>query len=321
MIVGLRGEDMLHYEVRHDVRYRLDRAVEHATLQVRMKPAAQMGQLVQHAVLRVAPDPQSHVELKDGFGNEVSHVRLRGRVRCIQLSARSTVTIDVARRTAATDAWRSLAEAFDVNQWRRRVVIATGAEDDVDRRVVQLAAAAASAGGSRQQLYERIVRLVADTLRYDASAAQGAEVGRALITGRGSCKDYAELTARVLRKLDFEVRYLMGFAGIHCATEPEQPRFDLPLHAWVAIASPYGWIAADPTRGDLECHRYIVLASGETLADVAPVRSQLRKKARARRQSTNRLRLLTEPPSMTPDPNLTMSPTITPLHLSTRPSL
>lgn len=98
-------------------------------------------------------------------------------------------------------------------------------------------------------------------------------VSDALDLGQGVCQDFSHLSLALLRMIGIPARYVSGYLY------REAPR-ELETHAWCeAFVPSIGWVAIDPTHGELagECH--VAVAVGRSYADVPPNRGVYRGEA------------------------------------------
>ena len=98
-------------------------------------------------------------------------------------------------------------------------------------------------------------------------------VSEALDQGAGVCQDFAHLGLALLRLVGVPCRYVSGYLHRSDLAEVE-------THAWCEAFIPsFGWLAFDPTHGEMvgDCH--VAVAAGRSYADVPPNRGVYRGEA------------------------------------------
>ncbi len=110
-------------------------------------------------------------------------------------------------------------------------------------------------------------------LRYERRDEGAAwEPAETLRAGRGSCRDFAVLTAEVMRANGVAARLASGFLWEPPELDASERRAASALHAWVEVYVPGpGWIGLDPTNGVFCNEHFMTTAVGLTPDEISPV--------------------------------------------------
>jgi transglutaminase-like putative cysteine protease len=120
-------------------------------------------------------------------------------------------------------------------------------------------------------------RFVGSTIVYQVGATEvGTPVEDVLAGGAGVCQDYAHLAVAMCRSLGIPARYVSGYLFTDDDSVGDAPGADAVLvqtHAWFEAAIPgWGWLALDPTNGQLVGERHVAIGHGRSYDDVQPQR-------------------------------------------------
>lgn len=203
--------------------------------------------------LTSAPHPAIARQRTDQFRNRVWELAVKQIDR--EIAFESIMTIE---RTAATQAL-TVTEA-DAARFHAPTELTR-----CDERMTAIAYELAQACGAPEDVAERIMAWVADTMQY-GSGATGVQTGaaQALAIGKGLCQDYAHIMLALCRAAGIAARYVSG----HMLAEGGS-------HAWVEVLLPgtdgtYQAVAFDPTNRRRPDLSYAIVAVGRDYRDVAP---------------------------------------------------
>jgi transglutaminase-like putative cysteine protease len=113
-------------------------------------------------------------------------------------------------------------------------------------------------------------RAVFESLSYEHRTAAGIQDATTTIaTGKGSCRDYANLLIALCRLRGIAARFVSGYVY----TGPEDNRHTPnAMHAWVEVYLPgAGWKGLDPTHGIFCADTYVPVAHAPNGYSVSPV--------------------------------------------------
>jgi transglutaminase-like putative cysteine protease len=268
------------YSVEHETRYAYRVPVSQSWQLAHLTPCRLPWQRVVSHELSIEPPPDERHEMRDAFGNGVTHFGVHGphpllrvRMRCeVELSDRP----DPQARTALP--WEGVGEALldDPAQDGLRAVRMAEPSTLVPWSDAARAYATPSFGAGRDWLdaVTDLMRRIHGEFEFDAEATTvTTSVDEVLAQKRGVCQDFAHVMIACLRSHGLPARYVSGY--LLTQPPPGRPRLlgaDVS-HAWVAAYSPsHGWVEFDPTNDTLADRRYITLATGADFADVVPLR-------------------------------------------------
>jgi transglutaminase-like putative cysteine protease len=120
-------------------------------------------------------------------------------------------------------------------------------------------------------------RFVGTHLRYEPGSTDvGIEVEDVLAGGRGVCQDFAHLAVAMCRSIGIPARYVSGYLFTEQDDQGAVPTGDrvvVQTHAWMEAAVPgWGWLALDPTNGQVVGEHYVKIGHGRSYDDVQPLR-------------------------------------------------
>lgn len=122
-----------------------------------------------------------------------------------------------------------------------------------------------------------IHRFVGSHLRYERGITDIATPVEQVLSGEvGVCQDYAHLAVAMCRSLGIPARYVSGYLFTDSDAAGLDPGSDtvvVQTHAWFEAAVPgWGWLALDPTNGQLVGERHVKIGHGRSYDDVQPQR-------------------------------------------------
>lgn len=122
-----------------------------------------------------------------------------------------------------------------------------------------------------------IHRFVGTSLLYMPGATEvGTPVEDVLAAGAGVCQDYAHLSVAMCRCLGIPARYVSGYLFTDddaVGDDTDAVAVTVQTHAWFEAAIPgWGWLALDPTNGQLVGERHVSIGHGRSYDDVQPQR-------------------------------------------------
>lgn len=120
-----------------------------------------------------------------------------------------------------------------------------------------------------------IHRFVGSHLRYETGSTHiGISVEEVLARGAGVCQDYAHVTVSMCRSLGIPARYVSGYLFTDDESvggDASADTVQVQTHAWIEAAIPgWGWLALDPTNGQLVGERHVKIGHGRSYDDVQP---------------------------------------------------
>src|SRR5262249_21099624 len=122
--------------------------------------------------------------------------------------------------------------------------------------------------------------LVHDRFRYEPGATHvHSSIEEVLGSGAGVCQDFTHLLLGIARARGVPARYVSGYQaqGRSDAEGLVEITGGLASHAWAEVLVPgAGWLAVDPTQGQVVGAEHVRVAYGRDYGDVAPVRGVYR---------------------------------------------
>ncbi|HEU4427410.1 MAG TPA: transglutaminase family protein [Myxococcota bacterium] len=128
--------------------------------------------------------------------------------------------------------------------------------------------ARASAGGDDSAELLALAELVCERImHHPAQTDVTTRAGDALAGGAGVCQDRAHVFVTAARALGRPARYVSGYCDGAAAGE------DGAMHAWAEVwREKEGWLALDPSLGDVAAQRHVRICVGLDYAEAAPIR-------------------------------------------------
>jgi transglutaminase-like putative cysteine protease len=120
-------------------------------------------------------------------------------------------------------------------------------------------------------------RFVGASLRYTPGSTEvGVDVEQLLGRGEGVCQDFAHLAVTMCRAIGIPARYVSGYLFTDddsSGLESVEDTVRVQTHAWIEAAVPgWGWLALDPTNGQMVGERHVKIGHGVSYDDVQPLR-------------------------------------------------
>jgi transglutaminase-like putative cysteine protease len=230
--------------------------------------------LIEHT-LTIHPEPNSALDRKDYFGNNVTSFSIGSPHETLTIASSSVVEIgsepppdpcltpewEQAREEARQGADAATFEAYQFVFESPRITLGTA-----------FAEYAVASFTARRPLLEAALDLchrVHTEFRYDRRATTvRTPLAEVLGSRRGVCQDFAHFTIACLRSLGLAARYVSGYlrsGGKSIGSEAS--------HAWLSVYCPgSGWLDLDPTNDVMPSSGHVTLAWGRDYSDVTPVK-------------------------------------------------
>lgn len=255
--------------VRHVTRYIYAEPVSYTVQSLRLTPASFAGQRVIDWHVRV-PGSATPLEFRDGFGNTVHLVTLRGRHDELVIEAGGTVETKDTNGVVA-----GLAKAIPP-----RIFMKETPQTRPDAAIRELAASIVEQSAlARLHALSNAVRDRVDYVKGSTDAHT--EAADALADGRGVCQDHAHIFIAASRTLGIPARYVTGYMLMQASQEQEgsgQTQVQTTAnpaeahHAWAeAWVESLGWVGFDVANRICPTERYVRLACGLDAASAAPI--------------------------------------------------
>jgi transglutaminase-like putative cysteine protease len=255
--------------VRHVTRYIYAEPVSYTVQSLRLTPASFAGQRVIDWHVRV-PGSATPLEFRDGFGNTVHLVTLRGRHDELIIEAGGTVETKDTNGVVA-----GLAKAIPP-----RIFMKETPQTRPDAAIRELAASIVEQSAlARLHALSNAVR---DRVDYVVGSTDAhTEAADALADGRGVCQDHAHIFIAASRALGIPARYVTGYMLMQASQQQEgsgQTQVQTTAnpaeahHAWAeAWVESLGWVGFDVANRICPTERYVRLACGLDAASAAPI--------------------------------------------------
>ena len=270
----------MHYAIRHVTRFDYGAPVQFARCNLRLRPIAWSGQLLEDYQLSVEPGGRTApARAEAGLANVVRLVVERP-ARHLVIESRSRIRVDrlvpvpgpgdptLAQVAAWARVSTDLGPAGPAGYLYPtplipldRDIAAWCAQELAPDRSVLEAAIALALRIQREFAFDTAATLV-DTPPRDAFLKRG-----------GVCQDFAQVMISGLRAAGIPAAYASGY--IRTLPPPGQPRLvgADATHAWVLVwcGPERGWEGVDPTNGIWMAGDHIVMAVGRDYAEIAPI--------------------------------------------------
>lgn len=271
---------MIKYRVIHKTAYSYKHAVSIAEHAVHLMPRSWPHHRCTRHELSISPQPATHSDRLDYFGNHVNLFTIQGPHREFVVEARSEVTLDGDSRPWPETSlpWDEVVRSLPADLSPSGLDAYQFAfESPRVRPSAELGAYAAISFSPGRPLTEALLdltsRMHAD-FRFDSKATDvSTPIEEVFEKKRGVCQDFAHLQIAFLRSLNLAARYVSGYLR----TFPPPGKTRLigadASHAWVSVYHPgSGWLDVDPTNNLVPSTGHITVAWGRDYGDVTPVR-------------------------------------------------
>jgi len=266
----------LRLQIRHETTHRYDPA--HGTLAqlVRLTPSGGPAQRV--IAWRVAAElARAPLEFRDGYGNVCHLFALRDVRPEMRIVAEGEVETFAASEQSGS-------ELVPPGYFLR----ATPLTAPTPAIAALAREARASAGGDESSELLALAELVCERIPHDSAQTDvTTRAGDALAGGAGVCQDRAHVFVAAARALGRPARYVSGYC--HGAATGDEGA----MHAWAEVwREKGGWLALDPSLGDVAARGHVRISVGLDYADAAPIRGV--RSGAAREQLGVRVRIQAE---------------------------
>lgn len=225
---------------------------------------------------RVSISPNARVfSFVDAWGTRVDAFGIRRPHESMEITAEASVETSPRPIPAATVRFDRLDAAF---------LDAHAEYSETDRNTTPTPAILSAAQAQRQLAGDDVVntamaihRYVGGNITYTPNSTEvGTEAGAVLDGGVGVCQDYAHLAVTMCRSVGIPARYVSGYlftADDSLGDMPDDGTVVVQTHAWFEAAIPgTGWMALDPTNGQMVGERHVKIGHGRSYDDVLPMR-------------------------------------------------
>jgi transglutaminase-like putative cysteine protease len=263
---------MAKYRVVHNNHYSFAEAVNHCTLEARLKPLDNKKQTVEFSQFVVRPLASSQHSEPDQFGNHVNYFEIARGLRSFSLSAIHTVkTVPlVSIDLAGSSPWESLVVATDADTDTSAYVGFNPELTDYARVSFRPDRPMLEAAFDLMQRINADFQYHPGTTRVDTTAIEAFQFKR------GVCQDFSHVGIACLRSLALPVRYVSGYVDTKVNSKPPHRVAADASHAWFSVYDPeFDWVDFDPTNNKMPGETYITLAYGHDYDDVAPLKGQV----------------------------------------------
>jgi transglutaminase-like putative cysteine protease len=256
------------FSVNHRTKLSYSHAISESVMEVRAMPRTDERQVLRHFEIAVLPHAQASHHV-DWLGNTVHQFSVLGVHEGVEMSSKCTIetrpfTRALSDLVAPLDGLNRDHRSWDFLHHQGPV------ENDP-----ALPALSHKIGLERVRRVGEAIDIVArrtrDVIDYRRGATNSfSTVSDVLKAQAGVCQDFAHLAIALLRRVGVPTRYVSGY--LYRDDVPE-----LETHAWAEAFVPgVGWIAFDPTHGELVSERHVTIAVGRSYADVPPNRGVYR---------------------------------------------
>ena len=251
--------------VRHITTYRYRRPVAFGEHQMMFRPRDSYDQRLIDSGLIITPEPVSLDWMHDVFGNCVARAKFKG--LATELRFESTIRVEHYPSNApnfqTARAAKSYPFLYDPDELADLEPSITRRYPDVNGEVERWALRFLSAGKSTPtgKLLMTMTCAIKESFVYMRRSESGTQTPAAtLLSGRGTCRDFALLMIEAVRSLGFAARFVSGYIYVPSRDGPNYVGGG-STHAWCQVYLPgAGWVEFDPTNGIIGNHDLIRVA-------------------------------------------------------------
>jgi hypothetical protein len=270
----------MRFAIRHETRFDYATQIQFARCNVRLRPIAWPGQLLERFSLIAEPGGMFMPAPGDRQLANVDRLVVEQPVRSLAVIAEADMIMDRLVPIALPDdpdtvtLSRLARESVDVSSLGPAGFIFPSAliplSDDITRWCSETMNMGGGAFALALELARRIQREFAYVPGVTNAMTQPTE---AFARRHGVCQDFAQIMIAGLRGLGLPAAYASGY--LRTIPPPGQARLTGAdaTHAWVMLwcGPERGWIGFDPTNGITMASDHVLIAMGRDYADVAPI--------------------------------------------------
>ena len=268
------------YDIRHVTRFDYGGAVRFARCNLRLKPIAWSGQILEQYRLTIAPSGRTHPARAEAGLANVTRLVVEEPVRQLTIESVSRVVVDrlvpmprdddptLAEIAAAARASRDPGPAGPANYLFPSPLI------PLDRDIAAWCAQELDPDCPCLEAAIALARRIQDEFTFDAEATLvDTPPHEAFMKRGGVCQDFAQIMITGLRAAGLPAAYASGY--IRTIPPPGEKRLvgADATHAWVLLwcGPALGWVGVDPTNGIWMAGDHIIMAIGRDYGEIAPI--------------------------------------------------
>jgi transglutaminase-like putative cysteine protease len=270
----------MNYRVKHVTEVKYDALVNLARFNLRLKPAAWLGQVLTGYRLEVSPAPKAIIDEEGPFVVNTARLTLDKPTASLTVTSEFFVTVDRAVPLPGAEV-PSLAEVREQALADRGLTARDPASylfaSPIAVMTPEIAAWAAPELAGEDGVIaaaSRLMHAIHDQFTYDSKATKADTPPlEAFRARRGVCQDFAHIMIIALRHAGVPAAYVSGYLR----TNPPPGKARLvgadATHAWVNVwcGTTLGWLGFDPTNAILAGNDHIFTAMGRDFSDVSPL--------------------------------------------------
>jgi transglutaminase-like putative cysteine protease len=280
------------FSVHHRTKLSYSQSISESVMEVRAMPRTDDRQVLRHFEIAVTPHALASHHV-DWLGNTVHQFSVLGLHEQVEVSSKCIIETRLCSKTlneliAPLDGLSRDHRSWDFLHHQGPI------DDDP-----ALPALSQTIGLDRVrrvgEAIDVVTRRTRDVIDYRRGATSSlSTVSDVLKAREGVCQDFSHLAIALLRRIGVPTRYVSGY--LFRDDVPE-----LETHAWSEAFVPgVGWVAFDPTHGELVSERHITIAVGRSYADVPPNRGVYRGEAKESIDVSVRIEPVVEHVRLTP---------------------
>lgn len=270
----------MRYAIRHITRFDYAEPAGFARCNLRLRPIAWSGQVLEDYQLEVRPDGRlSPARAQAGLAN-VMRLVVDNPTRSLTITSSARVSVDRAtpepdaRDPSLSQIAAMARDARDIGPTSPASYLFASPRIPLNAEIAAWCAKELDPARGALEAAIALARAIKRDFDFDPTATLVDSPPIEAFRKRGGvCQDFAQIMIAGLRAAGLPAAYASGY--LRTLPPPGKPRLigADATHAWVLLwcGPDHGWVGVDPTNGIWMANDHVVMAVGRDYADVTPI--------------------------------------------------
>jgi len=278
---------MKFIRVEHETKCLYESEVQLAHHLAYLRPLNNAFQEVLDTSLLISPEPDSHYENLDSFGNKRDFFSFQSAHEYLTVTACCQVLtheLPKARVDAVALTWEEVRDTLRYASGKKYHAVSEfvfpSAYTPYVAKIKSYALESFTPGRRVTDAAIELTQRIFKDFKYSPKSTEvNTPVWEAFEQRLGVCQDFSHIMLVALRSLGLSAKYMSGYLLTRQPEGQKKLRGADASHAWVALycpGIPGEWLELDPTNNMIADESHVRLSSGRDFGDVSPLRGVIR---------------------------------------------